>query len=165
MWRKKGHGWGYFSKTGPQNRPLEYKEEPKFHPRPTMPKFVETPKEYHESQAKTIATWKEKFSIYQSLSEECRRALPFRYFCETQFRGKPRGAARNPYQNYELKNAIGKITLPYFDGTSNCSVSLGFWKWIHIFSWILWQKGIPSSWKPYILMGRPLTSGFMAWKH
>ena len=33
----------------------------------------------------------------------------------------------NPYQNYELKNSIGKITLPYFDGTSNCSVS----SWIH----------------------------------
>ena len=27
------------------------------------------------------------------------------------------------YQNYELNNSIGKITLPYFDGTSNCLVS------------------------------------------
>ena len=57
------------------------------------------------------------------MSEECRRAITFRDFCETQFRGQPRGATRNPYQNYELKNAIGKITLAYFDGTSNCSVS------------------------------------------
>ena len=41
-----------------------------------MPKFVETPKEDPEAQAETIATWEEKFSVYQSLSEECRRALP-----------------------------------------------------------------------------------------
>ena len=45
-----------FSKTGPKNRPLEYIEELKLQPRPTMPKFVETPKEYHEAQAETIAT-------------------------------------------------------------------------------------------------------------
>ena len=93
-------------------------------PRPTMPKFVETPKEDHEAQAETIATWEENIYVYQSLSEECRRDLPFLDLCETQFKGNPRGATtRNPYQNYELKDAIGKITLPYFDGTSNCSVS------------------------------------------
>ena len=66
-----------------------------------MPKFVETPKEDHEAQAETISTWEEKFSVYQSLSEECRRALPFKDFSGTQFRGKPRAIARNPYQNYE----------------------------------------------------------------
>ena len=116
-------GGDIFSKTGPQNRPLECRDEPKFHPWPTMPKLIETPKQDHEEQDETIATWEDKFSVYQSLSEECRRALPFRDLCETQFRGDLRGAARNPYQNYELKNAIGKITLPYFDGTPNCSVS------------------------------------------
>ena len=42
-----------------------------------MPKFVETPKEDPEAQAETIATCEEKFYVYQSLSEECRRALPF----------------------------------------------------------------------------------------
>ena len=88
-----------------------------------MPKLIETPKQDHEEQVETIATWEEKFSVYQSLSEECRRALPFQYLCETQFRGNLRGAARNPYHNYELNNSIGKTTLPYFDGTSNCSVS------------------------------------------
>ena len=88
-----------------------------------MPKFVEIPKEDHEAQAETIATWEEKFYVYQSLSEECKRALPFRDFCETQYRGKPRVTPRMPYQNYELKNVNGKITLPYFDGTSDCSVS------------------------------------------
>ena len=88
-----------------------------------MPKFVETPKKDHEAQVETIATWEGKFSVYQSLSEECKRDLPFRDLCETQFRENPRGAARNSYQNYELNNSIGKTTLPYFDGTSNCSVS------------------------------------------
>ena len=58
-----------------------------------MPKFVETPKEDHEAQVETIATWEEKFYVYQSLSEGCRRALPFKYFYETQFRGHKRGYA------------------------------------------------------------------------
>ena len=66
-----------------------------------MSKFVDTPKEDHEAHAETIATWEEKFSVYQSLSEECRRDISFRYFCETQFRGNPRAIPRNPYQNYE----------------------------------------------------------------
>ena len=70
-------GGTIFSNTGPQNRPLEYRDEPKFQPQPTMPKFVETSKEDHEAHAETIATWEEKFSIYQALSEECRRDLPF----------------------------------------------------------------------------------------
>ena len=74
---RKVMGGSVFSKTGPHNRPLEFREEQKLHPRPTMPKFVETPKEDPEAQAETIATWEEKFSVYQYLSEECRRALPF----------------------------------------------------------------------------------------
>ena len=88
-----------------------------------MPKFVDIPKEDHEAEVETIATWEEKFFVYQSLSEECRRAFPFRYLCETQYRGEPRVTRRMPYQNYELKNAIEKITLPCFDGTSNFLVS------------------------------------------
>ena len=79
-------GGAIFFKPGPQKMPLEYRDEPKLQLGPTMPKFVETPKEDHEAQAETIATWEEKFSIYQSLSEECRRALPFQDFCETQFK-------------------------------------------------------------------------------
>ena len=66
-----------YSKTEPHNRPLEFIEEPKLQPRPTMPKFVETPKEDHEAQVETVATWEGKFFVYQSLSEECIRALPF----------------------------------------------------------------------------------------
>ena len=85
---RKVMGGDIFSKTGPYNRPLEYKDEPKLQPRPTMPKFVETPKEDHEAHAETIATWEEKFFVYQSLSE-CRRALSFRDLCENEFRGNP----------------------------------------------------------------------------
>ena len=70
-------GGAIFSKTGPQNRPLECRDEPKFHPWPTMPKLIETPKQDHEEQVETIATWEEKFFVYQSLSEECRKNIPF----------------------------------------------------------------------------------------
>ena len=74
---------GYvFSKTVPKNRPIEYRDEPNLQPQPTMPNFVDIPKEYHEAHAETIPTWEEKFYIYQSFSEECRRDLPFRDFYE-----------------------------------------------------------------------------------
>ena len=66
-------GSSILSKDGPHNRPLEYIYEQNFHPSPIMPKFAEIPKEYHEAQTETIATWEEKFYVYQSLSEECRR--------------------------------------------------------------------------------------------
>ena len=85
-----------------------------------MPNFLECPNEYHEAHAETI--WEENFFVCQTLSEECRRALPFKYFCETRYRGNPRGNPRLPYHKYELNNVIGKITFPYFDGTSKCSV-------------------------------------------
>ena len=92
---------GYiFSDIEPQNRPLEYTYEPNLKPQPSMPKFVEAPKEDHEAQAETIATWEEKFYVYQSLSEECRRALPIKYLRETQFRRNTRGDVRKPYNNY-----------------------------------------------------------------
>ena len=92
-----------------------------------MPKFIEFPKEDLEVHTETVASWEDKFVAYQTLSEECKRVLPFRDFFETQYRGKPRGVQRFPYQNFYLRNAIGKITLPYFDGTSKCIVS----SWIH----------------------------------
>ena len=91
---RKVMGGSIFSKTGPQNKPIEYRYEPKLQPRLTMPKFVETPKEDHEAQVENIASWEEKFYVYQSLSEECRRTFPFKDFCETQYRGKLRGSAR-----------------------------------------------------------------------
>ena len=79
-------GGSIFSKTRPQNRPLEYLYEPKFHTQTTMPKFVEIPKEDPEVQTETIASWEEKFVAYQTLSEECRRDLPLRDFCKSQYR-------------------------------------------------------------------------------
>ena len=87
-----------------------------------MPIYMEYQKDEHEVQTETIASWEEKFVAYQTLSEECKRVLTFRYFCETRYRGKPRVVQRLSYQNIELKNSIGIITLPYFDGTSKCTM-------------------------------------------
>ena len=62
-------GGSIFSKNRPQNRLIDYRDEQKLQPRPTMPKFVEIPKEDHEAHAETIATWEEKYFVYQNLSE------------------------------------------------------------------------------------------------
>ena len=71
----------------------------------------------------TIASWEDKFVAYQTFSEECKRVLPFRYFCENNYGGNSRWFQRIPYHNFELRNSIGIITLPCFDGTSKFTVS------------------------------------------
>ena len=63
-------GGSIFSKTGPHNRPPEFKDEPKLQPRPTMPKFMEFPKEDPEVQTETVASWEEKFVAYKTFSEK-----------------------------------------------------------------------------------------------
>ena len=115
-------GGSIFYRIGPHNRPMEYKYEHKLQPWPTIPKFMECPKEDPKLHTKTIASWEKKFVAYQTLSEECKRVLPFKYFCETQYRGNPRGFQRIPYHNFYLRKSVGGITLPYFDGTSKCTV-------------------------------------------
>ena len=66
-----------------------------------MPKFVESPKGDHEARTETIDTLENKYDVYQTLSEECRRDLPFKYFYNIQYKKEPKGIPRQTDQNYE----------------------------------------------------------------
>ena len=57
-----------------------------------MPEFVEEHKEEHALQNESIASREDRYVEYQTLSEECKRDLPFKDVCETQYKTNPRGS-------------------------------------------------------------------------
>ena len=61
------------------------------------------------------------FQEYRAMEAELREAMTFVEFCNFKGRNKPRFFNRGPTQNYELQCIVGKLTLPYFDGTSKCT--------------------------------------------
>ena len=55
------------------------------------------------------------------MDAELREAMTFAEFCSFKRRNRPRPFNRGPTPNYELQRTVGKLTLPYFDGTSKCT--------------------------------------------
>ena len=51
---------------------------------------------------------------------EFKRHLAFRDYYDYQDRVKCIGGNRIPTQKFELQRTIGKISLPYFDGSTKC---------------------------------------------
>ena len=92
-----------------------------------MPNFIEEHREKPEVHNESIVLWEDCYLEYKTLSEECKKAFPFKDFYESQYKIFPRGGNMMHACNFELKNAIGKISLSYFDGLAKCIASL----WIH----------------------------------
>ena len=89
-----------------------------------MPKFLDEHREEMEIQNENIATVEDKHAEYLSLKEEyCRMDLTFKEFCDLRYKTKSIGGFRNHNQNYESNNFLGRISLPYFDGSSKCTTS------------------------------------------
>ena len=88
-----------------------------------MPKFLDEQREELEIQNENIVTVEDKHDGYLKLNEECRRDLTFKKNCDVWYKTNPRGIFWNHNQNYDLKNVIGIISLPYFDGSSNWTAS------------------------------------------
>jgi hypothetical protein len=55
------------------------------------------------------------------MDPDLREAMTFVEFCSFKGRNRPRFFNRGPTQSYELQCTVGKLTLPYFDGTSKCT--------------------------------------------
>ena len=70
-----------------------------------------------------LATLEERCATYHTLSLELRSVYPFKEFCEAYYKYNPRGGNNMSTYNKELKNIVGKISLPYFDGSNKCSSS------------------------------------------
>ena len=68
-----------------------------------------------------------RLTEYMAFSEEFKRHLTFRDYCDYQDRVKFRGGNRMPTQNFELRTTIGKFFLPYFDGSTKCTAN----SWVH----------------------------------
>ena len=105
------------SRTNPQNRPHEYSDIP----RTTMPRFLEpheTGTGGHFEQDEPLTAY---FQEYRTMEAELREAMSFAEFCNFKGRNKPRFPNRGPTQNFELQRTLGKISLPYFDGSSKCT--------------------------------------------
>jgi len=104
------------SRTNPQNRPQDYSEIP----RSTMPKFLGPAETGAGGQIEQDEPLTAYFQEYRTLEPELREAMTFAEFCNFKGRNKPRNFNRGPLQNFELQRTMGKLTLPYFDGTSKC---------------------------------------------
>ena len=81
-----------FSKTGPHSRPLEFKE----FPRSYMPKFLEHRVEEAEVPFEGVTPIEVWLTEYMAFSEEFKRHLTFRYYCDYQERVKYIGGNRIP---------------------------------------------------------------------
>ena len=67
-----------------------------------------------------IEVW---LTLYMDFSEELKINLNFIYYCYYQEKVKYKGFNRIPTQNFELQRTIGKISLPYFDGSAKCTAN------------------------------------------
>ena len=85
--------------------------------------MIEEHREEPEVHNESIATWEDRYAEYLTLSEDFRRELPFKDFCESQYKVNLRGSSRMNAHNFELRNFIGKIYFPYFYGSSKCTAS------------------------------------------
>ena len=106
---------GRHAYTNMQNTPHIYNKPSN---RPTMTRFLEN----------AIAEPSEPFGAYlqeyRDLGDEFHLGMTFSDFCNMKSRNRPRGFNRAFNQNFELQRTLGRLTIPNFDGTSNCSARI-----------------------------------------
>ena len=89
---KKTNGEAFFSKTGPHNRPHEFKNQNG----PTIPKFLESKQGRYTTYEVREAT-----NDWKQLSDECRKVLPFNQFIRASLQFKKGGSGgREPPLNH-----------------------------------------------------------------
>jgi hypothetical protein len=54
---------------------------------------------------------------YQTLGEEFQEAMSLQDFCTIKYRNRPRDFNMGQ-QSWELQRKVGKLSIPYFDGSS-----------------------------------------------
>ena len=61
---------------------------------------------------------------YRDLGDEFHAAMSFLDSCNMKSRNRPRNFNRGFTQNYELQKALGRLTIPNFDGTRGGSTRI-----------------------------------------
>ena len=61
---------------------------------------------------------------YRDLGDEFHAAMSFSDFCNMKSRNRPRNFNKGFNHNYELQKALGRLTIPNFDGTRKGSARI-----------------------------------------
>ena len=117
--KRKTHGEAIFSKTGPHNRPHEFKNQNG----PAIPKFIES-----NEGPYTTYDLREATNYWQQISDGCRKVFPFDHFIMASLQFKRGSGNREPPLNHELKYTMGKVTIPFFYCSSQMFASDWFQK-------------------------------------
>jgi hypothetical protein len=86
-----------------------------------MPKFLGPPEIGTGGQVEKDEPLLAYFQEYKVMDPDLREAMTVVEFCSFKGRNRPRLFNRGPTQSYELQRTVGKLTFPYFDGTSKCT--------------------------------------------
>jgi len=90
-------------------------------PRPNMPQFLhETPKDQTEQSGQGIL-YADYLEEYRALGREFQVVMSFNDFWHLKLKSKPKTFQKALRQNHKLQKALGKVTIPCFDGSSKCS--------------------------------------------
>jgi hypothetical protein len=83
-------------------------------PRPYLPKFLDNQRRcnYEDEIEDNFEQYAKE---YYALSAGFQRQVTLDQYCRIKFRGKPKQYQR---PNYELERRVGKMEIPYFDGSS-----------------------------------------------
>jgi hypothetical protein len=82
-----------------------------------MPQFLEGQQPGNQGQQGDGEVFTEFLREYQALGDELQAAISLQDFCTIKYRNRPRDFNRGP-QSWELQRKVGKLSIPYFDGSS-----------------------------------------------
>jgi hypothetical protein len=86
-------------------------------PRPNMPHFLDGQKDVNQGQQGQGEDFTEYLREYQTLAEEFQAAMSLHDLCTIKYMNRPREFNRGQ-QSWELQRKVGKLSIPYFDGSS-----------------------------------------------
>jgi hypothetical protein len=97
------------------DEPLGQHSGSRANPRPYMPTFTDE-QEQHEQVEYFLAQLARSTREYYSLDMKVQRQMSLDHYCQLRFRNQPRTNHRG---SFEFDQRVGKIEIPYFDGTTN----------------------------------------------
>jgi hypothetical protein len=96
------------------DEPLGQHSGSRANPRPYMPTFTNE-QEHHEQVEYFVAQLARSTREYYNLDMKVQRQMTLEKYCQLKFRNQPR---MNHRGIFEFERRVGKIEIPYFDGTT-----------------------------------------------
>jgi hypothetical protein len=89
-------------------------------PRPHMPQFLEGQQDGNQGKQGQGEYFTDYLREYQTLGDDFRNSMSLQDFCTIKYKNRPRDFNRGP-QSWELQQKVGKLSIPYFDGSRKCT--------------------------------------------